>query len=315
MVRFEAESVAGLDPDRGVESDADRSAERITRAAGVVAACDATACSWSEPLAAPGPVAPETVGGYAAESSGLRALVDFSTFPQTRYHEEHVFLSTIHCAEFWIFALRVCMDEARERLDRGDHETARSVFEQGVRYAEGLYATFWVLRTMPPERFADFRDATGNASAVQSLNYQLLKAKLFGLDPRKADVFAKIPHLVPVVLLAKPGFEPLSSRLASLGDDPDGASVIEVARVLDRKLATWRGIHLGFALDYLPPAALGTGDTAGAAFLQNFLRRSLFKDTEVDGSIVDRFFGEDEKLAELLRAYPSVGMAPGGRTG
>ncbi|MEK8104494.1 hypothetical protein NKG94_03655 [Micromonospora sp. M12] len=43
--------------------------------------------------------------------------------------------------------------------------------------------------------FLTFRDATGAASAVQSLNYHLMELVLYGYDSRKAEVYQRFPHL------------------------------------------------------------------------------------------------------------------------
>jgi hypothetical protein len=80
--------------------------------------------------------------------------------------------------------------------------------------------------------------------------------------------------------------------------------------VLDRHLLSWRGLHLSFALRYLPPEALGTGGTAGPSYLQKFFRQSLFSDTEPDFALIDEIFGGSSKIEEIFRTQPGTRIAP-----
>src|SRR5258708_8863878 len=107
---------------------------------------------------------------------------------------------------------------------------------------------------MPPEHFIDFREVTGQASAVQSFNYQRLDIVLFGMNSEKVEVYRRVPHLKSLLQYSSPQFASLRSMLNGLSaDNPEAQQLIEQARVLDRHLLSWRGFHLSFALPYLPP--------------------------------------------------------------
>jgi hypothetical protein len=93
-------------------------------------------------------------------------------------------------------------------------------------------------------------------------------------------------------------------------DNPEAQQLIDQARVLDRHLLSWRGLHLSFALRYLPPEAMGTGGTAGPSYLQKFFRQSLFADTEPDFELIDEIFGGSSKIEEIFRARQGTRIAP-----
>jgi hypothetical protein len=85
---------------------------------------------------------------------------------------------------------------------------------------------------------------------------------------------------------------------------------MELARMLDRHLLSWRGLHLSFALRYLPPEAPGTGGTAGPSYLQKFFRQSLFTDTEPDFALIEEIFGASSRVEEIFRAQAGTRIAP-----
>src|SRR5258708_13505784 len=107
---------------------------------------------------------------------------------------------------------------------------------------------------MPPEHFIDFREVTGQASAVQSFNYQRLDIVLFGMNSEKVEVYRRVPHLKSLLQYSSPQFASLRSMLNGLSaDNPEAQQLIEQARVLDRHLLSWRGLHLTFPPPHLPP--------------------------------------------------------------
>src|SRR5258708_24137323 len=132
---------------------------------------------------------------------------------------------------------------------------------------------------MPPEHFIDFREVTGQASAVQSFNYQRLDIVLFGMNSEKVEVYRRVPHLKSLLQYSSPQFASLRSMLNGLSaDNPEAQQLIEQARVLDRHLLSWRGFHLDLALRYLPPPAPGPPRTAPPSFLPDIFSPSPFTD-------------------------------------
>jgi tryptophan 2,3-dioxygenase len=250
--------------------------------------------------------------GYADEPTRVSGLLHLSAFPQTRFHDEVLFLRTIHVSELCFFGIRISVMEATENIRRGIAERAAECLAQAIGFADVLHKGFKVLRTMPPEHFADFRDSTGEASAIQSRNYQLMEVYLRGVNAQKQEVYKGHPHLSDLGRFAHPGFVHLGGALKACKEsDAKWRKVFEVARVLDRSLLTWRGFHLAFAKLYLPPHAGGTGGTAGAPYLQRFLRSGLFEETEVDIEAVREMFPEWPELPSLFRIRSEVAIAPG----
>lgn len=232
------------------------------------------------------PLAPrtyDTIIDYANEPCRLSALIHFSCMPQTRYHDEVLFLRSIHVSEFCFYGIRIAVVQAKDAISRGALAIAGACIQQAIAFSEVLHEIFRVVRNMPPPHFLDFRESAANASAVQSANYQLMDAHLFGLSEYKRVLFKRIPHLHDMLRPYGPEFSCLRDVLKSIGPDgDDAASLLETARELDSKLLTWRGLHVGFANLYLSDIPVGTGGTSGAAYLKLFLRNTLFGETTIE---------------------------------
>jgi tryptophan 2,3-dioxygenase len=257
------------------------------------------------------PVHYRTIEDYAAEPSHLSALLHFSCMPQTQFHDEVVFLRTIHISEFCFFGIRMALTEAIENIGHDMPQGAARCLGQAVEYAKLLHRSFKVLRTMPPEHFADFRSATGNASAVQSRNYQLMEVYFRGPNPQKQDVYARIHTLTDLNRFAHPLFVHLGKALDTKSEeDSRWCEVFQKARALDRDLLTWRGLHLSFAKLYLDQQQDGTGATEGAAYLQKYLRAGLFKETAVDVGIVSEMFADRPEIPDMFRVPTGATIAP-----
>lgn len=313
LIRFESQSLAGLEPWHRQNLDREMIGRRLDVVQRAVERCRALGELVPGAVMDPTKSRPhryETLGDYAFEPGRLSAMVELSMMPQTRYHDEVIFLRTIHIGEFCFFGIRVAIREAQELLRRDRLEEAVEPLRQATAFGAMLYESFKVLRTMPPEHFIDFREATGKASAIKSLNYQLLEIHLRGVSAKKVEVFHRIPHLRGLAKFAHPGFVHLRRVLGQADDGEAWGAVLDQARALDQKWLTWRGLHLSFALHYLPPHAPGTGDTEGAPYLRKFLRAGLFDDTEVDMALVEELFGEHSGIPDLFRARPSQAFAP-----
>jgi len=223
-----------------------------------------------------------------------------------------VFLRTIHIAELCFFGLRTIIIETIENLRRQCFPAATKCLNEAIGFAELLHRTFGVLRTMPPDHFADFRDYTENASAIQSRGYQLLDVYFRGVDQHKLRVYKERRHLAFLEKYAHPSFVHLRSLLRQDGTSrsEDWQKVMTAAQQLDAKLKTWRGLHVGFALAYLPPAVSGTGGTVGAPYLKQFLHEGLFSETAIDEEILKEMFPDIPELPGECRVPSDQGVAP-----
>jgi tryptophan 2,3-dioxygenase len=257
------------------------------------------------------PQAYSTLSEYCKEEPPLSAMVQFTCIPSSSSHDEVLFLRTIAEDELCFKAIYMAVRQAGEAIERELFDAAELFLSQATAFASMLHESFRVLQSMPPEHFIDFREVTGQASAVQSYNYQRLDIALFGISPEKIGVFQRVPHLKSLLQCTSREFASLTSLLGALPDQNGvHGPVMECARLLDRHLLSWRGLHLSFALRYLPPEALGTGGTAGPSYLQKFFRQSLFADTEPDFGLIEEIFGGSLKIEEMFRAQSGTRIAP-----
>ena len=253
----------------------------------------------------------DTIIDYANEPSRLSALVHFSCIPQTRFHDEVLFLRSIHISEFCFYGIRIAVVQAKDAISRSALATARTSLQQAIAFSEVLHQIFRVVRNMPPPHFLDFRESAANASAVQSANYQLMDAHLFGLSEYKRVLFKRIPHLHDMLSPYGPGFLCLRDVLKSIEPDGnDAASMLETARELDSKLLTWRGLHVGFANLYLADIPVGTGGTSGAEYLKLFLRNTLFGETTIDLADAEDFSELSAAVSMTEIDHPDMHLAP-----
>jgi len=312
LVRFEAETIAGMEARSALSLNRECIEKRIeaVRAAFEEAKKLIPPERKADPQWLEEPTNYHTLEEYAMEPSRVSALVHFSCMPQTKFHDEVVFLRSIHIAEFCFYAIRLSLIEAIENTR--DPIVQSQALQEAVAYSTILHLCFKVLRTMPVEHFKDFRGSTGDASAVQSRNYQLMEIHLRGLNPSKSNQFSKDPLLRDLTRFSHPEFVNLGSVMKQRESwEGRWASVLDAARTLDKKLLSWRGLHLGFAKVYLEPDQGGTGATVGAAYLERVLRLGLFDDSEIDIAIIEDVFADFPEIPEMFRRVPAnTGIAP-----
>jgi tryptophan 2,3-dioxygenase len=253
----------------------------------------------------------ETFEDYALEPSRVSGLVHFSCFPQTDFHDEYLFIRIIHISELCFYGIRSCIVEAIESLRRDHKPAAVLSLKRAQAFAQILQAGFKVMRTMPPEHFKDFREATGDSSAINSRNYQLMELYFRGMNAAKKAHFNETPHLRFLISCAHPLFLHLGTALAKLDENaPDCAELFAAARLLDRQLLSWRGAHLFFAKVYLADIPVGTGGTAGAPYLQKVLNAGLFSDTRFDEAYLAELFPNFGEIIDAARVPSSRTIAP-----
>ncbi|MER6031532.1 hypothetical protein [Streptomyces sp. NPDC001851] len=221
------------------------------------------------------PFAPTRVGELADRATpGTEAarrialLAECTRFPRSDRHEEHVFLRAVQACESVFFLVRRLAVEVADTA-REDGAGAGRRLAQAADCAELLNGIFQVLRTLSPEGFMTFRDQTGQASAVQSLNYNTMEIAVYGFDPRKREIYDSIGHLSVLNSPAVTGYRALSAVLAGT-DDP---VLSEGWKRLDRGLSRWRGSHYRFARTYLPAGVKASGGTEGAAYVKKFVKK------------------------------------------
>jgi tryptophan 2,3-dioxygenase len=313
--RFELHSFVGCEPLQPLHFEPQLALARIQLLREVFAAVrHASAlipgCSCLWPPEVP---CSDRLENYTSGPERLQALVYFSCLPRTQFHDEVLFLRAIHVSELCFYGVRIATAQAVRALRRGAAATACAALEQAAAFADVLRHTFLLLRTMPPEHFHDFRAATANASAVQSINYQLMDIQLFGLSEHKVAAFKRSPYLRCLLRHGSGGPSSLRSLIAALpsdGDDAAMAALLEAARSLDRKLLAWRGLHVAFAVEYLAGVPVGTGGTSGAPYLKLFLRDTLFEETRKEVRLDEAPSDGCGEVGRGEGGIPGVHLAP-----
>ncbi|MFF2148848.1 hypothetical protein [Kitasatospora sp. NPDC058190] len=201
-----------------------------------------------------------------ARRTGL--LAESSRFPRSGRPEEHVFLRSVQSCELLFFLLRRLAVEVVAAQEEFPARAATRL-ELAVTCARLLRGVFHMLLTLTPAGFMTFREATGAASAVQSLNYHAMEISIYGYDPRKEAVFDSIGHLGVLNSPEIRDHQPLSAALADTTDPRLSADWHE----LDRVLSKWRGAHYRFARTYLPADKPASGGTDGAAYVKRFIKK------------------------------------------
>lgn len=191
-----------------------------------------------------------------------------SGFRRSDKHDEHIFMRAVQACEIGFFLVRWNARRAAEAVgrDRGEYFMWMNQLKS---VAELFNVVFYALRTLTPELFMGFRDATGNASAVQSLNYHLMELVVYGYDDRKIETYKRFEHLAPINDPRLREFTSLQDAAAQSGD----AEVYEAFAGIEKQLLIWRGRHYGFGRLYLPDMK-GSGGTEGASYLKRFVDKT-----------------------------------------
>lgn len=209
------------------------------------------------------------VGG---DRSGAAIIDHLLVFPQTTCHDEVAFISLIQMAECLFWGTLIFVQRALAAIHVGRLAQAVRLVAAASEFAAPLIKVFHCVRTMPPDHFLGFREATGDASAVQCQSWQMLDAHVYGVLPEKAPILESIPEVKHVLAFSNPHFVPLVQVAGQLGGSEIEAELTEAIIRLDHRLRAWRKFHekqLAGRTNpgYLPPQALGTGRTSGYGYL------------------------------------------------
>jgi tryptophan 2,3-dioxygenase len=210
----------------------------------------------------------------------LLVLTRCCGFRRSDKHDEHIFIRSVLACELTFFMIRWV---ARQAISVIDLDRSEFFFRmnQLVDCADLLTGIFHALKTLSPELFLGFRDATGDASAVQSLNYHLMELVVYGYDERKEEAYTKFAHLGRISDPRLRAFRSLQDVAVASADQ----EVVDAFTRFERQLVVWRGRHYGFGRTYLPNMK-GSGGTEGAGYLKRFTHKvglrsgNILDDTE-----------------------------------
>lgn len=254
----------------------------------------------------------ECVESYVRAADRRGVLTHLTGMPLTRSHDEFMFIRVLQASELCFYAIRVAVTAAIDAIKTQAYARATEDVEASLTFTWILYRLLFVLRTMPVRHFEKFRYNTGAASAIQSVNYQLLDVVLFGLASKKVEYLQRLGHLQPLLQMADARFVSLRDTVRRADSvAPDSAQFLDVCRRLDRSLLQWRGLHLSFAKTYIPHQAHGTGGTTGAAYLRGLLFRGLFNDEEPAWQYIQSADAmQDGESFDAPRIRPGVAIVP-----
>ena len=246
-----------------------------------------------------------TYGSYL-KLDALLALQQPVSDPE--HPDELLFIVVHQTSELWF---KVILHELSQLIDRMQaHDALGAV--SAVRRANALVrivtAQLSALETLPPQRFAQFRDYLGTSSGSQSVQFRAIEAVSGLRDTHFMHALAEHGEIPPLVqeALDRPTLQELLERmlaahgttLQSVYQDPEQTALFLLAEGLleyEQGFSMWRFLHVQLVERIIGPATSGTGGTLGSRYLQRTVAQQFFpKLWEVRAA----FFGQDAPRAE-----------------
>jgi tryptophan 2,3-dioxygenase len=199
-------------------------------------------------------------------------IYHLTCMPTSRWHDEIMFLAMILATECCFAGILCSIHPLPDLASAGQWGAATETLKGAFYFSDALVELWTIFDTMPVAHFQrGFREATGNASAIQSMRFQTLEVLTRGLGEAKRHALSLQPE-VGRFALWRPPDEATMPGLCSLADKCGGiaAEFVLIARQLDRDLYKWRSRHYGIARKYLPKNATGTGNEGTSYLAGNF---------------------------------------------
>jgi tryptophan 2,3-dioxygenase len=242
-----------------------------------------------------------TYGGYLRLDDLLSAQR-----PHTDAHDELLFVVIHQVYELWFKQILHELALLRRRLETGDGVGAMQTARRVAKILKTVVGQMDVLETMTPRQFASFRPELGSASGFQSFQFRWIEAMLGRRDfpqptgdptldgiIRQRSVFDSLLRFLATggwtlpdeILERDPsqpwraGDEAVLAALAEAYEDERGlaAGVCEALVDIDEGIQEWRYRHVKM-VERIIGAKVGTGGSAGAAYLHSTLFHPSFPD-------------------------------------
>lgn len=228
---------------------------------------------------------------YFAKNPELQ-VAHFTCLPQSRWHDEIMFLKMIHLTECAFAGILASIEVLPSVVMKSEWIAAAELIKEALFFSDFLVRLWEIFETMPVESFFDgFRVATGDASAIQSLRFQKLDILTRGLNEKKMAALAMQHEGGHLSSWQPPDIATLPNILiiARKSESADALEFVSLTEALDKDLHMWRSKHYGIAIRYLPKDAKGTGDE-GVPYLKNNYSDPMLhpKKTKVGESLVTR---------------------------
>lgn len=228
--------------------------------------------------------------------------------PRSDDHDEMLFIVIHQVYELWFKQLLHELSHLQQRLENGDTSHSVRTLRRALTILKVVVAQIDVLETMTPRQFTSFRTRLEASSGFQSSQFRELEAVLGRRDrgvlenypegsegweriaaamsrPSLFDSFLRylVVHGYPVPTdrdVASP-IEPSDVvqrvLLDVYRDDSGSSTVAELLVDLDEGLQEWRYRHVKM-VERTIGAKIGTGGSAGAAYLRTTLFNPVFPD-------------------------------------
>jgi tryptophan 2,3-dioxygenase len=241
-----------------------------------------------------------TYGSYLR----LPELLDCQS-PLTDEHDELLFVIIHQVYELWFKEILHEAGLLQRRLEDGNAAGALHTARRIAKVLKTIVGQLDVLETMTPRQFAAFRPQLGGSSGFQSEQFREIEAVLGrrDLDPAghagtaaalaRRSVFDSLLHYlagagydVPAAALERDpraewhsGDPDIQRILAEVYSDDTSAAteVCEALVDIDEGIQEWRYRHVKM-VERIIGARMGTGGSAGAAYLRSTLFRPAFPD-------------------------------------
>lgn len=241
-----------------------------------------------------------TYGSYLR----LDDLLDAQT-PQTDAHDEMLFVIIHQTYELWFKQILHETDLLQARLEGGDGAGALATARRIAKILKTVVGQLDILETMTPAGFTSFRAGLGSSSGFQSSQFRYIEAVVgrrdFGprVDDARLAAITSRPSVFDSFLryLGRSGWEVPADVLSRDVTEPWGgdervqrvlldvyrhetameAGVCEALVDIDEGIQEWRYRHVKM-VERIIGAKIGTGGSAGAAYLRSTLFRPAFPD-------------------------------------
>jgi tryptophan 2,3-dioxygenase len=227
-----------------------------------------------------------------------------SQAPLTDSHDELLFIVIHQVYELWFKQILHEAALLQARLEAGDGAGALPTAHRIAKILKTVVGQLDVLETMTPRQFAAFRPELGGSSGFQSAQFRYLEAVLgrrdFGaaaMDEELTAIVARRPlfasllrylngagWVVPATVLDRDPGEPwLGDRAVQemlievYAEAGTAADVCESLVDIDEGVQEWRYRHVKM-VERIIGLKVGTGGSAGSAYLRSTLFRSAFLD-------------------------------------
>ncbi|MCM8558139.1 tryptophan 2,3-dioxygenase [Sphingomicrobium sediminis] len=217
----------------------------------------------------------------------------------TDVHDEMLFIIIHQTKELWLKQILFEVDYAIDELAKDNFLFAHKALSRVSRIQTVMTLSWDILSTLTPADYMKFRHVFGTASGFQSAQFRAVEYRLGMKDPRflkNYDDGSPERQMLQEALEKESLYEAANAALGRAGFDISDEAVIEESWIavyrdtlahsglyglaeklvdLDDALAAWRHKHV-LTVERVIGARMGTGGSAGAAYLRTTLAKRAF---------------------------------------